>query len=246
MRMRLWLTSLWTTALLAIAPIAAWASEPVVGAGGKPGAAKSWTGDGTTLTFVLKDGFPAKSVADAIAKGVPGTTTKVDAGKVVVNGVEKAKLLTALEKVLVEPGADDVDATFATIQNTGGEEDGSGSSIRASKPTDMSSVMPKETPPLVGSVVKVQQGTFPMAVLTVKVLELPAGSAPATVKKGGTIMIVAKIPLAANGAIDPKDATATANAGSWYARPGDKIAMRIQGPAKDHKDTWLATTFERR
>jgi hypothetical protein len=231
--------------VLLLAPAPALAGEALVGAGGKPGVATEWSSAGGNVTLTVKNGFNPAAVAAAIQKGVAGSQAKVDGGKVVVSGVAQAKLLSALEKISVEPGMDDVDSNFAAIQNMGGgEEEGSGSSIRASKVTDFSEVMKEAA--LVATVKQVQQGSFPVTFLVLKVVELPAAGAPEGIKKGSTITVVPRIRTLEGGSIDPKDAQSTLNVGAWFARPGDKVAVRLGGPVKDKKDTWLATSFERR
>jgi hypothetical protein len=231
-------------AALLLFPAQAFAGESLVGPGGKPGVATEWSSAGGNVTISVKNGFNPAAVAAAIQKGVAGSTAKVDGGKVVVSGVAQAKLLSALEKISVEPGMDDVDSNFAAIQNMGGgEEEGSGSSIRASKTTDFSEVMKESA--LIATVKQVQQGSFPVAFLVLKVVEVPAG-APEAIKKGATITVVPRIRTLEGGSIDPKDSQSTLNVGAWFARPGDKVAIRLGSAVKDKKDTWLATSYERR
>jgi hypothetical protein len=226
-------------------PARAFAGEALVGAGGKPGVATEWSSAGANVTITVKSGFNPAAVAAAIQKSVAGSTAKVEGGRVVVSGVAQPKLLAALEKITIEPGMDDIDSSFANIQNMGGgEEEGSGSSIRASKTTDFSEVMKESA--LVATVKQVQQGSFPVAFLVLKVVELPAAGGPEGIKKGSTITVVPRIRTLDGGSIDPKDSQSTLNVGAWFARPGDKVAVRLGGAVKDKKDTWLATTFERR
>src|SRR5689334_1250583 len=97
---RLFLGALGACVASGVVSGAAWAS-PVVGPGGKPGAAAAWTGNGTTVTLSIAKGFDAKAVADAIQKGVAGTSATAQGDKVVVNGLAQDALLSKLEKVEV-------------------------------------------------------------------------------------------------------------------------------------------------
>jgi hypothetical protein len=231
----------------ALATSSAASAMPVVQRGGKAGAAQSWTDGGGAVTLVIAKGYDPKAVADAIAKGVAGASAKVDGQNVVVSGVDKDKLLPALEKVEVPEaaasGGDDVDQMLTSIQNQGGSEEGSGSSIRASKTTDFSEVMGKKEELITAKVVDVKRRDFPLALVTVKIVSLPKGAQVEGVKQGATITVVARV-KSKSGVVDPQDQPSKLNLGAWYAQPGDTVMIRLEKPAKDK--VWIAAAFQRK
>ena len=218
-------------------------AESVVGAGGKPGVATSWAKSGTAVTLTIKEGFVAEDIAEAITKAVPGAKSKAAGNKITVTGVDQAKLLLALEKVDVEAG-DDVNGMFTSLQNRGGggEEQGSGSSIRASKATDFSAVMGGAAP-YDATVIEVKYGRYPNVAVTVKIDAVPEGAKDEGVTKGAKVVVLPRIE-APGGAIDPADKQSSMNIGAWYARPGDKVLVRLE--AKNPKNGWFASSFERK
>lgn len=232
--------------LFMAAPIAAFAT-PVVSPGGKPGAAASWSASGTTVTLTLASGYDASEVAKAISAGVPGATAKADGAKVVVTGVALEKLLVALEKVEVGsggvPGAgDDVDAMLANLQKPGGEEDGSGSSVRATKAADFSDVLGAKSELITAKVVEVKRAQFPMVLVTVKVANVPKTVTLAGVKNGAKLTVLPRV-KSKNGIVDPKDDASKLNVGAWYAQPGDTVLVRLEPEPKD--GVWIAAAFDR-
>lgn len=215
-------------------------ADPVLQAGGKPGVAASFSQDGAAVTLVIAAGFDPAAVAEAISAGVPGAQAKVVGQKVVVSGVAQATLLTALEKVDVAPAGDDVDAMLSALQNPGGEDDGSGSSIRATN--NNSELEAVRGPPgelVFGKVVKVRRARFPLVFITVQVERGPKVGAPA---KGETIVVLPRV-KSKHGVVDPDDAASQLNVGAWYAQPGDKVKVRLE--AKKEKKVWVAKAFER-
>jgi hypothetical protein len=216
---------------------------PVVSPGGKPGAAQSWTASGTQVTLTLAKGYDAKAVADAIGKALKGATAAVNGDKVVITGMAQDQLLPALEKIEVAEAQDDVDQMLSSLQNQGGGEDGSGSSIRATNLTDFSEVMGKKEEQIAAKVVEVKRAQFPLVFVKVKLAQLPKGVTIEGVKVGATITVVPRV-KSKNGVVDPSDAPSKLNLGAWYAQPGDTVMLRLEPKAKDH--VWVAAAFDRR
>ena len=215
-------------------------ADPVVAPGQKPGVATAWTTDKATTTLVIAAGYDASEVAEAIVAGVKGAQAKADGQQVVVTGVGEAALLAALQQIEVDPAGDDVDAMLSALQNPGGEDDGSGSSIRATN--DKAEFEAVRGPPgqlVFGRVVKVRRARFPLVFITVKVERGPkSGDGPA---KGETIVVLPRV-KSKGGVVDPADAASQLNVGAWYAQPGDRVKVRLE--AKERK-VWVAKAFER-
>lgn len=217
---------------------------PVVGPGKKPGAAASWTSAAGAVTLKIAAGYDASEVAKAIGAGVKGSTTKVEKDTVVVTGVAEAALLEALEKIEVKEsagGGDDVDAMLSAMQKPGGEEEGSGSSIRATQAADFSEILGAKQELLAAKVVTVDRKKFPLVFVTVKLTQVPKGS-PVGLKAGGKIKVLPRV-KSKSGVVDPTDQASTLNVGAWYAQPGDAVLLRLE---KDQKDgVWIAAAFDR-
>lgn len=215
-------------------------AEPLVGLGGKPAAAKSWSAKGNVVTLTLADGFSASEAASAIEAQVPGAKAKASGEtKVVVSGVEEAKLIAALEKVEVEAALDDVNQMFSALH---GADDGdtSGSSIRATSAADFSQVVKDPEARFAASVVEVKHGTYPFVAVTVKIEQLPKGVV--ALKKGETITVVPRID-ATKGVIAKDDQRSRTNVGAWYAKKGDKVSLKLEGKTK--QGFWVADRYER-
>lgn len=219
-------------------------AEPVVQAGGKPGAAKSWTVKGTAVTLVLAEGYSAADVAEAIQRGVQGTTAKAQGeGKVVVTGLGKDELLAALEKVDVAAPLDDVNQMFATLQGVGAAEgEGSGSSIRATKAAELPTVVKDKEAEVPGTIVAVKHGTYPFVAVTIKIDQAPKSGAEIGLVRGAKITVVPRI-NAPKGLISPGDEQSKMNVAAWYSKPGDKVTLRLEGKSKH--GFWVAERFER-
>lgn len=214
-------------------------ADPLIQPGGKPGAAKSWSSKGNVVTLQLAEGFSAEDAAAAISKSVSGASAKADGTTVVVSGVEEAKLLAALEKVEVASGLDDVNSMFATLQ-AGNAEDGSGSSIRATKQASMVEVVQDPAVRVPATVLEVKHGTYPFVAVTVKIDQVPKGVQ--SLKKGAKATVVPRI-NAPKGVIARDDEQSKMNVGAWYVKKGDKVMLKLEG--KTEQGFWVADRFER-
>ncbi|MCK6544622.1 hypothetical protein L6R52_02035 [Myxococcota bacterium] len=227
-----------------LAPALTASAAPVVGAGKKPGVAASWSSAGGAVTLKIVQGYDAAEVASAIAAAVKGASAKAQGSDVVVTGLAEADLITALEKVDVKEAAsgDDVDAMLANLQKPGGEEEGSGSSIRATQQTDFSEVLGDKTEIIGAKVVSVDRRKFPLVIVTVKLDKVPKGLAGPGLKSGATLKVLPRV-KSKNGIVDPNDQASTLNVGAWYAQPGDKVQLRLEKEPKD--GVWVAAAFNR-
>lgn len=231
-----WFTTLGLASLMPLSALA----EPVVSPGGKPGAAKAWSSQDGAVVLELVPGFTADAVAAAIQKGVAGAKASAKDGKVAVTGVDEKKLLVALEKVDVS--ADDVDAMVSALQ--GGGDEGSGSSIRATKAAELPGASaPAELQVVGATVLSVKHGKYPHVAVTLKLDVIPKALADAGVKPGAKVTVVPRVQLE-GGRIAPTDERSKTNIGAWYARTGDKIQVAIEG--QNPQGFWVAAQFERK
>lgn len=227
-----------------ITPAITASAAPVVGAGRKPGVAASWSSASGAVTLKLAAGYDAAEVASAIAAGVKGASAKASGADVVVSGVAEAELLAALEKIDVKEAAtaDDVDAMLANLQKPGGEEEGSGSSIRATQQTDFSEVLGDKTELIGAKVVSVDRKKFPLVIVTVKLDKVPKGITGPGLKSGAKLKVLPRV-KSKNGIVDPNDQASTLNVGAWYAQPGDKVQLHLEKEPTD--GIWVAAAFNR-
>ena len=226
-----------TIALLAALSAPA-AADTLVQPGGKPGVATSWKASGDKVVLEIKEGFAAAEVAEAIKKAVPGAKAEAKGQTVSVAGVPQDKLITALERIEVSPAADDIDAMFASIQNPGSEDEGSGSSIRATQNTEIPE--PGEGAKVMATVVGVRHNRFPLVAVTVRVDQVDGTQTG--VAKGGQIVVVPLVQTK-DGIIQSGDARSQKNVSAWYARAGDKVSLQLGQP--EGKKFWVALAFER-
>ncbi len=211
-------------------------ADPLVAPDNKPGVATGWSSGAKGTTLTIAEGFSSETVAQAIGQRVPGATAKAEGQTVVVSGVGEAALLAALQKIDV--GSDeDIAAMLATME--GGNDDGSGSSIRATKAADFSDVLGDTQTLLTAKVLKVKRTQYPLVMLTLKIQKAPKGAA---IKSGSTVQVVPRV-KSKKGIINPDDKVSKLNVGAWYVQPGDIVRVRLDGEPKD--DVWIAEAFER-
>lgn len=214
-------------------------AAPLINPGQAPGLVKTWTSAGGATTLTVAEATSAEAVAEAILAKVPGTQAKAEGHTVVVTGIDEAQLLVALEGIDLGGEDDDVDAMLSALQNPGGDEDGSGSSIRAGKKAELDDVAGPPGPLVYGSVTAVRHARYPLVILTVKVRRGPKGGHPA---QGQTIQVVPYV-SSKDGAVDPDDAQSQLNVGAWYVQKGDRVRLRLETKAR--KKVWVAKAFER-
>lgn len=218
-------------------------AEPVVKPGGKPGAATSWTAKQDAVVLEISEEYDAEEVAAAVSDKVEGASAKAKGTTVIVTGVAEAKLLEALAEIEVEPSMDDIDEMLTALKNPGGGDDeGSGSSIRASRASDFSDVLGAKEEQVLARVVSVKRHRFPMVVVTLKVMQVPKGVRG--VRRGQTLEVIPRV-KSRNGIVDPNDKASKLNVGAWYAVKGDRVRLRLEAREPDSDEIRVAAAFQR-
>lgn len=215
-------------------------AEPLVKMeGGKatPGVVTAWTGSGPKVELTVKEGTDAKAVAEAINAGVPKVKAKVQGGKIVVTGKAEAELLPALGGI--DFGGEDLGALAAAA--SGGDEGGSGSSLRAKKAADLAKLLEDQATSAAGKVVSVTQEKFPNVVVTVQIMRGPTGAEAANIKKNAKIQF-RPVLKQKSGAVDWADEDTQYNAGAWYLRAGDSVKVKF---GKSDKGVYEAVLIDR-
>jgi hypothetical protein len=225
---------------LLIAPLAA-SAEPLVKRGG-PGAAVSWTTKKDAVILEIGESYDAGEIAEVIQSKVAGATAKARGNTVIVTGVAEAKLLDALSRIEVEPSMDDIDEMLTSLQKPGGDEEGSGSSIRATQSADFSDVLGSKDELIGAKVLSVEHHRFPVVLVKVQVTSVPKGLK--SVKRGQKIALIPRV-KSKNGVIDPDDKASKLNIGAWYAVKGDTVRIRLEGAEPEKDEVWIAAAFQR-
>jgi hypothetical protein len=226
--------ALLTLGLLASPSVAA---ETVISPGGQPGVATKWSGSGKSITLTIKKDYSANEVADAIERAIPGARATGKGRKVLVKGIAKEELISALERVEIDPELDDIDAMLTSVQGLDADE-GSGSSIRATKAAELAAAG-KPPAAVVATVLEVRHKRFPVVALKVRLDEITA-KGPGL--QAGSTLTVLPLIRTKYGILDRTDKQSKANARAWYARPGDRVALKLEATDKSY---WMATEFER-
>jgi len=224
-----------------IVPLSAGA-EPVVKSGGVPGAATSWTAKKDAVVLEIGESYDANEIATAIQSKVAGATAKARGNTVIVTGVAEPKLLDALAKIDVEPTMDDIDEMLTSLQKPGGDEEGSGSSIRATQAADFTDVLGSAEELISAKVVGVEHHRFPVVIVKVQLTNVPKGVK--TVKRGQKIALIPRV-KSREGVIDPSDKASKLNVGAWYAVKGDTVRIRLEGDKPQKDEVWIAAAFQR-
>ncbi|MBK8014684.1 MAG: hypothetical protein IPK13_25445 [Deltaproteobacteria bacterium] len=222
-------------------PVTVAKADPIVKQGAQPGVAASWSANGkTATTLVIASGYNAADVAKAISQAIPTATAKAKADKVLVSGLSTDDLLKKLQTIDVDPALDDIDTMLSALQFANAD-DGSGSSIRATKSADFTDVMGEQNEQISAKVVSVKRDRFPLVFVTVKIESMPKGNAPAGIKRGQRITVLPRV-KSKKGLIDPEDKASKLNVGAWYAQPGDRVKIRLE---EQHEKIWIAAGFDR-
>lgn len=201
-----------------------------------PGMAKTWHADGTTVTFVLRDGYDGAVTAQTLNDRVAGIKATGAGTNLVVTGLAGNVLLEQLATLHLCNDADplsDLGGLGGAVVASRTPE--SGGSIRAGKSVAVADITgealppPKAVPPAVldanqrvdVEVVQVDREGFPHVVLHLKVRHAAKAAALAAYKPGtiftGSITYTGKLPF------DPTDATHVRNAVAYYLATGDKL-----------------------
>ncbi len=118
-----------------------------------------------------------------------------------------------------------------------------GGSIRAKRDADLTVTQRVNAPEaLEARVEEVKAGRFPTVALKVKVLRAAQKGVAKEVAKNATLVIVPKLKIQ-DGQIDLADAETLVNAGAYYLRKGDKVALRL---GTQRGKLWEADYIERK
>lgn len=215
-------------------------AEPLLGPNAKPGLVTAWSTASGITTLTLAEGVDADAVAQLIIDSIKGAQAKPNGERVLITGIGEARLLSQLQGLDLSTEDDDVDAMLSELQNPGGDDDGSGSSIRAGKKVQLHQVAGPPGPLVDAEVLQVQHARYPLVVVTVKVRRGPkSGKGP---RPGDTIRVVPYV-KSKGGVVDPKHPQSQLNVGAWYVQKGDRVRLRLEEKAR--KKLWVAKAFER-
>ncbi len=194
-----------------------------------PGVVIEWSGAGRKVELTLKAGTDPAEVATLIETSVDGVRlVKVNAGKVVVIGLDQDTLLQALTDV--DLGGDDLDILAAAAIHQ--DDFVTGSSIRAKKRAELQKLLKDRKTVAYGRIVAVQSADFPRTRLKVRILRAPTGKfGDKTIRRGRNV-IFAPIVKMKDGRPDFEDEGTLANIGAWFLKKGDKVRIRV-GEATD-------------
>ncbi|MBI4821163.1 MAG: hypothetical protein HY791_33190 [Deltaproteobacteria bacterium] len=208
--------------------------------GGKaqPAVVTAWSGDGKKIELDVKSGTDPQAVADSIKDAITKVKVSVKGGKVLVIGMTQDELLVELAKI--ELGKDDF-GSIAAATKADDDELGSGSSLRAKKAADLAAMFKDQATTTQGQVVKVAGGTFPNAVVTIKVLVAPSGDLAKTIRKGASIHFKPVYKMK-DGKVDWSDEDNQLNVGAYFLKEKDSVRIKI---GKEEKGTYEAVIIER-
>ena len=221
-----WVSAALTVVMLVIVP-AIGRAEPLLtvkeGAV-TPGVVVAWSGEGKKIELTLKEDADTAAVAAAIESSLDRIRVKIKAGQLLVIGLAKDELLSALAGIDV--GQDDLDILAAAAEAD--DEIDTGSSIRAKK-VGVDNLLADRKVTAVGRVVAVKRGTFPATRVIVRILRGPTGQLRKAVRKGKRILFAPR--LAKKGAgFDLSDPATVANLGTWFLKNDDRVRIKIGSP----------------
>lgn len=226
----------------------------------RPGAATSWSGKGTEITFVLADGVDAEEVKATLSDRLANATVEIVDGKIKITGIPKDTLLGQLSIISVSGEAID---PLAALTGLGGaavamEQPEGGGSIRASRPMDGMPPMTDDDPKKKTTkhakkvanlearsiaqhdpgercdavVLEVERASFPSVTLKLKV-KSSAKKGPLKKKlKYGKVFDAAVVLESGASGIDFNKPATQRNLGAYYLEKGDKITVHAI-PGKD-------------
>ncbi|MBI2373673.1 MAG: hypothetical protein HYV07_06705 [Deltaproteobacteria bacterium] len=208
--------------------------------GGKaqPSIVTAWSGDGKKIELDVREGTEPQAVADSIRDAISKVKVSVKGSKVLVIGMSQDELLAELAKV--ELAKDDFGA-IAAATKVEGDDLGSGSSLRAKKSADLAAMFKDQTTTAQGRVVKVAQGAFPDARVTVQILAGPTGDLGKTIRKGSSIVFAPVMKLK-DGKPDWANEDNQLNLGAYFLKEKDNVRVKI---GKESKGAYEAVIIER-
>ena len=140
-------------------------------------------------------------------------------------------------------GADPLADLLALGTTMASAEVESGGSIRAKLEPETAEIQRITDPRnVLVSVESVKRGTFPLAAIKVRVLKASQEGTGKEVKTNDILFVVPTLKTA-SGQLDMSDEMTRINAGSFYARRGDKMVVQLD---KKEGTVWKANYLERK
>ena len=206
----------------------------------KPGVAKSWQAQGTTVTFVLVDGADGAKAAQAIGEHVTGVQASFQAGVLKVVGLPLEALLNQLASLSVtgDDPLGELGALGGAVASAAGPE--GGGSIRASRPADfaMAADSPRLDPREVfeAEVVAVKRGSFPQVVLRLRVRKAAESGPLAKPLHKGRVIEGSVIYVGNSAAVDLQIPDNQRNLAAFYLAAGDTVTLHARPGAPGQFD----------
>ena len=213
--------------LLLISTANSASAEPLVlfdGGNATPALVKSWKAKGPRVDLQLSTEADPKLVLAAIKKKLPGVSAKIRGGSSIrVTGLTLDQLLPKLSEIDIT-GDDDLFAS-AGISD---DDLSSANSVRAKRVIDLLPWFQKRDLVTKGTVISVNQKTFPIVCLKVKMTIVPAGALTNKVKKNTTYNVKINMNLLKDkSGLDYKDSRNQLNIGAWYFKAKDSVQLAI-------------------
>ena len=222
--------------------------------GYKPQVATSWTGTGSSVTFVLAPTADVSQVATVLRQRLPGVTITVAQQRLTIAGMPAASLLEQVAGLSLDPPQDAALDPLASLAQLEGAEIASvapegGGSIRASRPMGPIDEGPPATPPpqseCFAAVVRaVHRGAFPAVTLSLRVTQ-PAKAKTEGVRASRGSTVEAPVVIAGGGsaALGDLNAVGQTNLGAYYLQPGDGVRVHCAlGLDERLRIDWIART----
>jgi len=187
--------------------------------------------EGARVVLSIRPGFRPEDVAAVVDEGLVQVQMVVDGRQIFLEGVSLADLKADLRSARVARSPDDIDALLAAL---GG----------SAEPVDAASeppvVLDDDEQVLTARVLNVRRQRFPLVFVEVKILDAPE-DAPVAARR--RLLVLPRV-RSTRGLVDPADDRSKVNVGAWYAKPGDRVRLVLEGPTED-EDVWLAALFQR-
>lgn len=227
----------------------------------KPGIAKSWTGTGSIVTFVLAEGANGEEISATLRDRLANAKVEFADGKLTISGLPMAGLLDQLSALNLTGDSDPLAVLAGLggggVQGTAGPE--GGGSIRASKPTALppgiAAAMAAETaaaPPAAPAVrqpeerfecdvVDVKRGAFPVVSLKLRVRVAPADAKLSpTFKVGMPLELPVNVTGAAGASFDPTKPDQQRNLAAYYLKKRDRVEIHATAlPSGGYEIDWI-------
>ncbi|MEL7239079.1 MAG: hypothetical protein AAGK78_09465 [Planctomycetota bacterium] len=196
------------------------------------------------MILTIAPRFDAEDVADSIRAGLKGAATKVADQQVTVSNAPIDRIMAALAKIDVAPPLDDVDSMLKELQAGADSDEGTGSSIRATKAMSLADLLGPAPKRLYATVLAVQRGQYPLVLVTVRVEQAPENAAVAA---GDKLTVIPQVRVKDRQVED--DPLSSLNIRAWYAQQGDAVELKLgerRATRRSYPDIWSAKAYRRK